>query len=102
MTVDAYEQLTARRDPGAGGEHAVDGAVRPADRRIPRQVLPPSSPRGSRWRRAPRSAGTAGWVLRAIIGMSTFGASAPLKVLQAKFGFTPEAVVAAAKRQMGH
>jgi transketolase len=30
------------------------------------------------------------------IGMRTFGASAPLKELQKKFGFTPEAVVAAA------
>jgi transketolase len=37
----------------------------------------------------------------AIIAMSTFGASAPLKALQSKFGFTPEAVVAAAKNQMG-
>ena len=36
-----------------------------------------------------------------IIAMSTFGASAPLKALQSKFGFTPEAVVAAAKRQIG-
>jgi transketolase len=31
------------------------------------------------------------------IGMKTFGASAPLKELQKKFGFTPEAVVTAAK-----
>jgi transketolase len=31
------------------------------------------------------------------IGMSTFGASAPLKELQKKFGFTPDAVVAAAR-----
>ncbi len=37
-----------------------------------------------------------------IIAMNTFGASAPLKALQTKFGFTPEAVVAAAKRQIGH
>ena len=29
----------------------------------------------------------------AIVGMDTFGASAPLKHLQTKFGFTPEAVV---------
>jgi transketolase len=35
------------------------------------------------------------------IGMRTFGASAPLKELQKKFGFTVEAVVAAAKRQLG-
>jgi len=34
------------------------------------------------------------------IGMHTFGASAPLKELQKKFGFTPEAVVAAAKAQV--
>ncbi len=32
------------------------------------------------------------------IGMHTFGASAPLKELQKKFGFTPEAVMAAARR----
>ena len=34
------------------------------------------------------------------IGMETFGASAPLKELQKKFGFTPENVVAAAKEQI--
>jgi len=32
-----------------------------------------------------------------IIGMKTFGASAPLKELQKKFGFNPEHVVGAAK-----
>jgi transketolase len=35
-----------------------------------------------------------------MIGMHTFGASAPLKELQKKFGFTPGAVVAAAKEQL--
>ncbi|WP_414588594.1 transketolase [Scytonema sp. PCC 10023] len=34
------------------------------------------------------------------IGMHTFGASAPLKELQNKFGFTPQKVVAAAKAQL--
>ena len=34
------------------------------------------------------------------LGMKTFGASAPLKELQKKFGFTPEHVVAAAKEQL--
>ena len=34
------------------------------------------------------------------IGMHTFGASAPLKALQGKFGFTPEKVLAAAKDQI--
>ena len=32
-----------------------------------------------------------------IIGMRTFGASAPLKELQRKFGFEPQHIVAAAK-----
>ena len=35
-----------------------------------------------------------------IIGMHTFGASAPLKSLQSKFGFTPEKIVEAAKLQI--
>jgi transketolase len=34
------------------------------------------------------------------IGMKTFGASAPLKELQKKFGFTAANVVAAAKEQL--
>jgi transketolase len=40
-----------------------------------------------------RYVGTAGHV----IGMRTFGASAPLKALQEKFGFEPDRVAAAAK-----
>jgi transketolase len=36
-----------------------------------------------------------------VIGMETFGASAPLKELQRKFGFEPEWVVAAAKELLG-
>src|SRR5207302_9236790 len=43
-----------------------------------------------------RYVGTSG----ATIGMHTFGASAPLKELQKKFGFTPDRVVAAAKEQI--
>jgi transketolase len=35
------------------------------------------------------------------IGMRTFGASAPLKELQSKFGFTPERIVAAARELVG-
>ena len=34
------------------------------------------------------------------IGMQTFGASAPLKELKKKFGFTPDSIVAAAKEQL--
>lgn len=36
------------------------------------------------------------------IGMNTFGASAPLKALQKKFGFTPERLMAAVKEQLAH
>jgi len=36
-----------------------------------------------------------------VIGMHTFGASAPLKELQKKFGFEPYEIVAAAKEQIG-
>jgi transketolase len=47
-------------------------------------------------------ASTFGWEryvghLGHIIGMKTFGASAPLKELQRKFGFEPEGLVTAAK-----
>ncbi len=36
-----------------------------------------------------------------VVGMHTFGASAPLKELQRKFGFEPEHLVAVAKQQLG-
>jgi transketolase len=64
-------------------------------------VLPPSV--GARV--SVEQASTFGWhryigLTGAAIGMKTFGASAPLKELQKKFGFTVEAVVAAAKAQL--
>jgi transketolase len=34
------------------------------------------------------------------IGMHTFGSSAPLKYLMTKFGFTPDAVLEAARQQL--
>jgi len=36
-----------------------------------------------------------------VIGMKTFGASAPLKELQKHFGFEPDRVVAVAKELLG-
>jgi transketolase len=61
-------------------------------------VLPPSV----KARVSVEQASTMGWQRYAggNIGMTTFGASAPLKELQKKFGFTPDAVVAAAKEQI--
>jgi transketolase len=65
-------------------------------------VLPP----GVTARLAIEQASTFGWerytgVKGQIIGMKTFGASAPLKELQRKFGFEPELVVAKAKELLG-
>jgi transketolase len=54
---------------------------------------------------AVEQASTFGWAhytgaTGVIIGMRTFGASAPLKALATKFGFTPDHLVAAAKAQL--
>ena len=62
-------------------------------------VLPPSV----KARVAVEQASTFGWERYVgdtgrVIGMKTFGASAPLKELQMKFGFEPEHVVAVAKQ----
>ncbi len=62
------------------------------------QVLPPSV----RARVAVEQASTLGWDRYVgdggtVIGMHTFGASAPLKQLLTKFGFTPDRVAAAAR-----
>jgi transketolase len=66
-------------------------------------VLPPSVTA----RVAVEQASTLGWERYVgptgrVIGMKTFGASAPLKELQRKFGFEPDRVVAAAKEQLGN
>jgi transketolase len=65
-------------------------------------VLPPDV----KARVAVEQASTLGWeryvgTSGRIIGMNTFGASAPLKELQRKFGFEPDQVVAAAKDLLG-
>ena len=64
-------------------------------------VIPP----GVTARVSVEQASTMGWeryvgLTGQCIGMTTFGASAPLKELQKKFGFTPEYVVAAVKEQL--
>ena len=65
-------------------------------------VLPP----GVTARVAVEQASTFGWERYVgssgeVIGMRTFGASAPLKALQEKFGFEPERVAAAARELLG-
>jgi transketolase len=66
------------------------------------EVLPPKVTA----RVAVEQASTFGWeryvgATGRIIGMKTFGASAPLKELQRKFGFEPDHVAAAAKEVLG-
>ncbi len=95
MTVDAYERLTAdgiqARVVSMPSMELFD--KQPASYRD--EVLPPSITA----RVSVEKGSTFGWdrwvgPTGAIIGMSTFGASAPLKVLQAKLGFTVENSVA--------
>ena len=64
-------------------------------------VLPPTV----QARVAVEQASTFGWeryigTSGRVIGMHTFGASAPLKALERKFGFEPDQVIAAVKEQL--
>ena len=91
------------RDPGAGGVSMPSMELFDKQPRSYRdEVLPPSVTA----RVSVEKGSTFGWdrwvgPTGAIIGMSTFGASAPLKVLQAKFGFTVDNIVATARTQLG-
>jgi transketolase len=98
LCVDAYEKLTAE-----GVKARVVSMPswelfehQPGDYR--EQVLPEKV----RARVSVEQASVFGWDHYAgrRIGMHTFGASAPLKELQKKFGFTPDAVVSAAKEEI--
>jgi transketolase len=101
LAVDAYEELVAE-----GVKARVVSMPswelfeqQPQDYRD--SVLPPAVTA----RVAVEQASTFGWEryvgsTGAIIGMHTFGASAPLKELQQKFGFTPEKIAEAAKAQI--
>ena len=65
------------------------------------EVLPP----GVTARVVVEQASTLGWARYVgskgtVIGMETFGSSAPLKALQRKFGFTPDRVAQAAREQL--
>jgi transketolase len=98
LCVDAYEQLTkegikARVVSIPSWELFDHQSQDYRDR-----VLPPNV----KARVSVEQASTFGWERYAhrSIGMLTFGASAPLKELQKKFGFTPDAVVAAAKEEI--
>ena len=101
LCVEAYEHLTAEgekvRVVSMPSWELFD--QQPEDYRD--EVLPPTITA----RVSVEQASTLGWdrfVGRdgAMIGMHTFGASAPLKDVQKKFGFTPDAIVAVCKKQL--
>jgi transketolase len=101
LAVGAYEQLIGE---GVGARVVSMPSWdlferQPAEYRD--EVLPPQMTA----RVAIEQASTFGWERYTgssghVVGMTTYGASAPLKDLQTKFGFTPDAVVAAAKEQL--
>jgi transketolase len=98
LCVDAYERLTAEGVRARVISMPSWELFERQDRSYRDAVLPPavtarvSVEQGSTlgWHRYVGTEGTT-------IGMKTFGASAPLKALLRKFGFTAEAVVATAK-----
>ena len=102
LCVDAYEQLTAE------GEKVR--VVSMPSWELFDQQPPRVQGRGAARRRDRARLGRAGVDARlgalrrardgAMIGMHTFGASAPLKDVQRKFGFTPEAIVATCRQQL--
>ncbi|HVY49531.1 MAG TPA: transketolase [Minicystis sp.] len=101
LCVDAYDKLRAE---GIGARVVSMPSweiFEEQDESYRRAVLPPEITA----RVSVEAAGTFGWsryvgATGASIGMSTFGASAPLKDLSKKFGFSVEGVVAAAKKQL--
>jgi transketolase len=101
LCVDAYERLTAEGVRARVVSMPSWELFERQDRTYRDAVLPPSVTarvsveQGSTlgWHRYVGTEGTT-------IGMKTFGASAPLKALLQKFGFTAEAVVETAKAQL--
>ncbi len=102
LAVDAYEQLTEEGIRARVVSMPSWSVFERQPQEYRDSVLPPAVTA----RVSVEQASTFGWdryvgLTGASIGMHTFGASAPLKDLQQKFGFTPGAIVEAAKAQLG-
>jgi transketolase len=102
MTVQAYEQLTADGIRALVVSMPSWELFDKQPRAYRDEVLPPSVTA----RVAVEKASVFGWErwvgsAGAIVGMHTFGASAPMKMLQAKYGFTTDNIVAVARAQLG-
>ncbi len=101
LCVEVYEKLTREGVAARVVSMPSWELFEQQDEAYRAQVLPPDVTR----RVAVEQASTLGWerytgLRGAIIGMTTFGASAPLKELLVKFGFTGDNVYAAAKAQL--
>jgi transketolase len=102
LCIDAYEKLRAEGIRARVVSMPSWDLFERQDRSYRDAVLPPDVTA----RVAVEMASTFGWAQYAgakgrIIGMHTFGASAPLKDLQKKFGFTTDAVLQAARELLG-
>jgi transketolase len=101
LCVEAYEELTRQGVRARVVSMPSWELFERQSEEYRRSVLPPTV----KARVAVEQASTMGWaryvgIDGAILGMKTFGASAPLKVLQKEFGFTTDHVVEAAKSQL--
>jgi transketolase len=102
LCIDAYEKLKAEGIQARVVSMPSWDLFEHQDQSYRNEVLPPDVTA----RVAIEMASTFGWAHYAgakgrIIGMHTFGASAPLKDLQKKFGFTSDAVLQAARELLG-
>jgi transketolase len=101
LAVDAHEKLLAQGIRSRVVSMPSWEIFEHQPRTYRQSVLPPNV----KARIAVEQASTLGWERYVgdsgqVIGMNTFGASAPLKELQRKFGFEPDHVVMAAKQQL--
>src|SRR5439155_8673433 len=101
LCVDVYEKLAADGVAARVVSMPSWEVFEKQDDAYRASVLPPTCTR----RVAVEQASSIGWerytgLRGTIIAMRTFGASAPLKELQLKFGFTGENVLAAARAQI--
>jgi transketolase len=101
LCIEAYERLTAEGIRARVVSMPSCGLFDRQDRAYRESVLPPST----KARVAVEQAVTFGWERYvgsngAVIGMESFGASAPLEDVQRHFGFTLENVIATAKEQL--
>jgi transketolase len=102
LCVDAYEKLKQEGIQARVVSMPSWDIFEHQDKAYRDQVLPPAVTA----RVAVEQGSTFGWAQYVgtqgrVIGMHTFGASAPLKDLQKKFGFTPDAVIQAARELVG-